>query len=221
MSKITPLLFVLILIATFWACENKNSKETSQSADSNPVAIASALPETPSGGIKKYPLKSGIITFDNNMMGIKEKSVLFFDDYGMKEAEDKYDGETMKETNLCDGQKHYTINHAEKTAYDAGSCYRGIAYKFDWNEISQADKEYKVKKGPDMTIAGKICESYSMVTDDYPTTFAGWNNILLYQETKSKYGTIILKAVKVEENVSIPAEKLQIPKGYTIKKPGA
>ena len=108
--------------------------------------------------------------------------------------------------------------YKQKIAYDAGECYRGVAYKFDWDEISKADKEYNVKKLPNRNIAGKECESYTLQSGNFPTVFAGWNNILLYQETKSKFGTVILKATKVEIDVAVPAEKLAVPTGFEVKK---
>lgn len=191
---------------------NTNSNNTSNSTASQEQAPVQAAPS-----IKKYPVKSGIITFDNDLMGIKQKSVLYFDDYGMKEADERYDGDAVKEITICDGKKRYSANFGKKVAYESGDCSRGLAYKFDWNEISKADQEYKVKKGPNRIIAGKDCESYTMEGSDYPSTFAGWNNICLFQETKSKYGTVTMKAVKVEE-VDVPAEKFQVPAGFEVKK---
>lgn len=206
------------LVLALISCGGKGGKNVSSSDSSAVAASKPSVNAEQSVAIKKYPIKSAIITFENDMLGIKQKSVLYFDDYGVKEAEERYEGDAVKETNLCDGKARYTIMYAKKTVYTMGECYRGIAYKFDWNEISKADKEYKVKKGSNMNVAGKDCESYSMNSGEYPTVFAGWQNVLLYQETKSKYGTIIKKAVKVEENASVPAEKFKTPDGYTISK---
>jgi hypothetical protein len=209
------------MMSTLFIFSCKNSPKNSESSidsigetNNNTEAIAESAP----AAIKKYPVKSAIITFENDMLGIKEKSILYIDDYGMKETDVKYEGDNIKEINICDGKKRYTINFKEKTAYDVGDCYRGIAYKFDWDEISKADQKYKVKKGASMHIAGKDCESYTMAAGDYPTTFAGWNNICLYQETQSKFGTVTMKAIKVEDNVDISIEKFQIPAGFEIKK---
>jgi len=217
--KTIKILACLSIAAVVVSC-GKNSKSTQTSVDSLTSVVENATEVAASevSAVKKYPVKSGIITFDNDMMGMQQKSVLYFDDFGMKEAEEKYDGENIKETTLCDGTKRYTIIHKEKAAYDAGNCYRGVAYKFDWDEISKADKEYKVKKQPNRTVAGIDCESYSMESGKFPTIFAGWKNILLYQETKTQYGTVILKAVKVETDIAIPEGKLSVPAGYEVKK---
>ncbi len=209
--------FYIIVSFIIISCSGNAKNEPDDKSDST----AASITQTTSGNdvaIKKYRIKSGIITFDQDLMGIKQKSVLYFDDYGMKETEEKYDGEVIKETNLCDGKNRYLLMHNQKTAYTSGTCFRGVAYKFDWDEISKADKEYKVSKMDNIDVAGKDCESYSMSSSDYPTVFAGWNNICLYMNTKSKFGNVITKAVKVEENIDVPAEKFQVPAGYEIKK---
>ncbi len=69
-----------------------------------------------------------------------------------------------------------------------------------------------------MTIAGKTCEVF--VTDDgngTKATYGGWNKILLYLDVETKTVKTILHAVKVEENAKVPADKFQIPAGYTIQ----
>lgn len=215
--KTFQLLTSIALASLLISCGDRTTN-SGAAADSTAVSSqAQATSEAAPAAIKKYPIKSGIITFDNDMMGIKQKSILYFDDYGMREADERYDGDVVKEINICDGKKRYTANFEKKVAYEIGDCYRGIAYKFDWDEISKADQQYKVKKGANMTVAGKDCESYSMQGTDYPTTFAGWKNLCLYQETKSKYGTVTMKAIKVEE-VDVPAEKFQVPAGFEVKK---
>lgn len=218
--RTTQILLSTSLVLSVISCGGKGNKNVGSSDSASASTSKAITPTEQSVAIKKYPIKSCIVTFENDMLGIRQKSVLYFDDYGIKEAEERYDGETIKELTLCDGKKRYTINYSQKTAYTSGDCNRGIAYKFDWDEISKADKEYKVKKLANITVAGKDCQSYSLGSGNFPTTFAGWNNICLYQETKSQYGTIVMKAVKVEENASVPAEKFQVPSGFAIKSSG-
>ena len=220
MRTIQVLISTLLAVALISCGGSKQKSSVTTDSTKSSVSQPTANAEPVSGSVKKYPIKSGIVTFDMDMMSIKQKTILYFDDYGVKEAEEKYDGDAVKEMDLCDGKTRYTIMYAKKTAYSSGDCYRGTAYKFDWNEISKADKQYKVKKLANVNIAGKDCESYSMNSGDYPTVFAGWQNVLLYQETKTKYGTIIKKAVKVEGDASIPAEKFKIPEGFTVKASG-
>jgi hypothetical protein len=214
-KNIILLISVAILILT---CKSKITVNTD--SDTDAISQVNEAEITEPASIKKYQIKSGIITFETDMMGIKEKFVLYFDDYGMKEAEEEYEGEIVKETNLCDGKNMYDIITADKAAYKSGSCYRGIAYRFDWNEISGEDQGTKAKKLPNMTIADKDCESYSYDMGSTSTVYAGWKNICLYQKTKSQMGAVVKKAIKIEENVSVPSAKLQVPSYYEIKKSG-
>jgi len=169
----------------------------------------------------KYGIKSGIVTYEIDMMGMKKKQILYFDDYGIKEAEENYEGEEVKVINLCDGKEMYSLHPSQKTAYSNGSCSRGIAYRFAWDEISKEDQNTKAKKISNMTVAGKDCESYSYDMGSSTAVYAGWQNINLYLKTSSQMVEVVQKAIKIEENVDIPASKFQVPSDYEIKEAGA
>jgi hypothetical protein len=210
------LLSLLVGSVAFYSCETK-PKETTSSADST----AAKSDTTEALGDKKYPVKSGIITFQTTIeiegAKIDEKKILYFDDYGMKEAEDTYEGNVHTKTFLSDGKNLYNLVHSSKTAFMGEKATRGVAYRFDWNEISQADKDAgHVKKGPNETIAGKDCEVYIREDKGIKTKFAGWNNITLLTEQESNGTKSTTKAVTVEE-VAVPAEKLSVPADYIVK----
>ncbi len=171
----------------------------------------------PASAIKKYQVKSGVVTFDTEMMNIKGKEVLYFDDFGAKELLEKYKSGKLVEATLGDGTSMYKIKYDQKAAYKMGDASRGVAYKFDYNEISKSDQATKVKKLANITIAGKECESYTYESGGNITTFAGWKNICLLKAQKTKYGTSTTKAIAVEENASISNEKFQIPAAFQIK----
>jgi hypothetical protein len=210
------LLSLLAGSLAIYSCETK-PKETTSSADST----ASTTDTTEDVGEKKYPIKSGIVTFQTTIeiegAKIEEKKLLYFDDYGMKEAEDTYEGNVHTKTYLSDGKNLYNLVHASKTAFMGEKATKGVAYRFDWNEISQADKDAGlVKKGPNETIAGKDCEVYIREDKGIKSKFAGWNNITLLSEQESNGTKSTTKAIKVEE-VPVPAEKLSVPADYTVK----
>lgn len=209
-------LTLLLLCSAIISCSG-NKKQNDTTTQEQAASNAAEAPAEVTA-IKKYQIKSGIVTFYNEGMGIKSKVVLYFDDYGMKEAEEKYDGETIKDATLCDGKNRYTIVYNEKAAYESGECFRGVAYKFDWSEIERAPEQYKGKKLPNVTIAGKDCESYSIQSGKSPIVYAGWNNICMMIDQESSFGKITYKAVSVEENATIPEGKLTIPAGFAIKK---
>jgi hypothetical protein len=168
--------------------------------------------------VKKYQTKSGIITFETTIkmgkMEMKSKAVVYFDDFGMKECRDTYNGDTVKESFFSDGKNLYLVIYAEKAVYKRGVAFRGTEYKFDWNEIQRSGD---VKKLPNMTIAGKDCEAFELNVKGNINTYAGWNNICFYIGTNQNNMNVVSKAVKFEENANVPAEKFKIPAGFTLK----
>ncbi len=168
---------------------------------------------------KKYQIKSAKVTFKTEITGIFGESILYFDDYGAKELLEKYKKGILTEATLADGKELYAIKYDQKAAYKMTGAERGVAYRFDWNEISTSDRGANAKKLPNVTIAGKNCESYSFETPSIQTIYAGWKNICLLTELKMKMkiGKSITKADRIEENVIIPAEKFKIPAGFQIK----
>ena len=208
------LLFPLLLVTgiLMYGCKPAVPKETSESAE-----IQAETNQVSVSAIQKYPVKSAIVTFETEIAGMKGKTILYFDNYGSMELEEKYSDDILTEADLCDGANRYTINFKKKSAYTSGVCNRGIAYKFDWSEISEADKKDKAKKLPNVTIAGKDCESYSYTAAGVTSVFAGWNNILLMQEQENQFGGTFSRAVSIEENPVIPAEKFTVPSDIEIK----
>ena len=203
-------LLAITIVLVIFSCKSKPGVNT---GDENQV--------TETYSFHKYGIKSGIVTYEIDMMDMKKKQILYFDDYGIKEAEENYEGEEVKVINLCDGKEMYSLHPSQKTAYSNGSCSRGIAYRFAWDEISKEDQNTKAKKTSNMTVAGKDCESYSYDMGSSTAVYAGWQNINLYLKTSSQTVEVIQKAIKIEENVEIPANKFQVPSDYEIKEAGA
>jgi hypothetical protein len=174
------------------------------------------------GQTKKYDLKSGIVTFENTMkMGtikVTERVVTYFDEYGMKECKDTYEGDKLKESFFSDGESLYKVIHARKEAYKAGPAYRGTELRIDWDEVSPKDKkEGKASKIANVTVAGKNCEGFTTIDKGTTSTFAGWGHICLFSDIAMKGMETVTKAVRLEENVNVPAEKFKVPAGYFVK----
>jgi hypothetical protein len=187
------------------------------------LLLLMAVVVTAFGQSNKYGIKSAIITFeqvaDVGGMKLSNKVMVYFDDYGLRECRETYDGDRIKEAFFSDGKNLYLVIPAEKAAYDRGTAYRGTEYRFDLNEISQKDKDaHKAKKLANTTIAGKDCESFQLDTQYGTAVFAGWKNITFLTSTSSKSMKSAVKAKKFEENVNVPAEKFKIPAGYAVKK---
>ena len=182
-----------------------------------------AVSMTQAQGKKKYDLKSGTITFETTMtmmgMEIKKKYVLYFDDYGMKECKETLDDDgKVKERFLSDGKDLFDVLFEQKEAYKRGKATRGTEMRFDWNEVSEKDKKAGIyKKLANVKAASKDCEAFEMNDRGTTTTFAGWNHINLLVDQKSDKMKSLTRAVKIEENVTVPAEKFQIPAGFAVK----
>ena len=167
--------------------------------------------------IKKYPIKSATIHFESHMKAgsieMVQKSIVYFDDYGMKERKDTYDEDgSLKESFFSNGKTLYTLIHKDKSAFKAGNAFRGTEMKFDWEEISAADKESgKAKKGDNENILGKDCEVYYYEG----SKFAGWKNISLLTEVQA--GNIRNKTIATEiQEGPVPSDLFQVPADYTV-----
>jgi len=171
---------------------------------------------------KKYDIKSGIITFETTMqmmgMTIITKSIVYFDEYGMKECKESFKDGKLEESFFSDGKFLYKVAYEQKRALKAGKASRGTEFKFGWNEISDKDKKAgKAKLLPNITIAGKTCQSFEYYDGGTPTKFAGWSGICLLTEMKTKDMSSLTKALKIEENAKVPAEKFVLPPGFTVE----
>ena len=208
-----PVLQFILCIGICTSCGNSGTKNT-DSATPGAVSENAADEVLPA---KKYGVKSGIVTFESRGFGMISKVVLYFDDFGAREAEEKYDlDNAITGASLCDGKNRYTLVYKDKAAFRDGECFRGVAYKFDWNEASRAGDEYKPIKLANVSIAGKDCESFSLVSSGKTVVYAGWNNVCMLIDQDSQYGKITYIATSFEENVDIPADKLNIPADFKI-----
>jgi len=183
--------------------------------------VISASAQTP---FKKYDIKSGIITYELVMkvgtMEMKHKEVVYFDDYGMKECKDTYNGDKVEQSYFSDGKELYAVKFAKKMAFKQGNAYRGTELRVEWSEFgTEEDRQSgKMKKLPAMTVAGKNCEVFEYNDGKGGITkYAGWNKVLLLLDTQMMGTHTVQRAVKVEENVNVPQEKFKVPAGFTVQ----
>lgn len=188
------------------------------------TVIVTTLTVTAQSSFKKYDIKSGVVTYDQVMkMGkleMKNKLIVYFDDYGMKECRETYEDNELKETYFSDGKDLYSTKASRKTAYKRGSASRGTELRVEWSEFGteQDRRSGKYKKLPSRTIAGKSCEMIQY--DDGKgsvSVYGGWSKILLYMDLKTKGVVTTQQAVKIEENVKVPPSKFSVPADYKIQ----
>jgi len=185
------------------------------------VVLTAVIAQTP---IKKYDIKSGIITYEMVMkvgtMEMKNKIVVYFDDYGMKECKDTYQGDKIEQSYFSDGKELYAVKLAKKMAFKQGTASRGTELRVEWSEFGTAEDRQsgKFKKLPAMTVAGKSCEVFEYNDGKGGITkYGGWNKILMLLDTQMQGTHTIQRATKVEENVNVSPEKFKVPAGFTVQ----
>jgi hypothetical protein len=169
--------------------------------------------------LKKYDLRSGIISFEVQGRESGSSKIVYFDDFGNKEVSYIYSRNKISEKwiNKNDGS-FYTLNYENKTGAKRKASRPGTEERFDIEEMPlEMQEENKVKQYEDSVFAGKSCKVYSMESGGIKTTKAGWAHIILMIGTEVahfKYRTV---AKTMEENVPIPDSVYAIPENFNIK----
>jgi hypothetical protein len=190
------------------SCKSNTSETTATSE--KPAATETA---TPKG---KYAIKSGIVEYKTQMMGMDMKQVMSFDDYGKKEVTEimmEMMGTKIHTVTLTKDDFVYTIDMVKKTATKSPS-YQGRNQNIDFENLSeQMVKDMKLKKEGTEEFLGKTCEKLSI---DYEKMnmkgiYLVYKGVPLMVDTDM--GTMKMKLIgeKFEENPSIPAEKFEVP----------
>ena len=204
----TNKLITLALLASatlLFSCKSKTSETPATSE--NPAATEAA---TPKG---KYAIKSGIVEYKTQMMGMDMKQTLTFDDYGAKEATDvEMDmmGVKMHTVTITKDGFIYTLDLEKKT----GTKISGKSPDIDFENLSEEMvKDMNLKKEGTEEYLGKTCEKMSI---DYTKmkmkgTFLVYKGVALKSETDMGTMKVNLIGERFEENPSIPASKFEIP----------
>lgn len=216
MKKIS---FLAIASAVIFSACSGDSGKTESGKDSTATTTTSG-DQSSSSASKKYDVKSGIVTLETNMkvgsMDIVQKKIIYFDDYGNKEAaETLNDDGSVKETFISDGKDLILLIHANKEAWNRGKAYQGTEMRYDREGMERLGK---AKKVDNITVAGKEADAYEYKDENTKTTniFGGYKHILVYMKQTGSVSSET-KAVKIEEDVAVPADKFTVPAGYTAK----
>ena len=190
------------------------------------LALVTLLTMSINAQVKKYGMKSGIVSYSTETMGTKVKSTLYFDDYGKVECL-----ETVFEMDLGDS-KEVTHNRAltkdgylysfdiEKKTGTKRAISPRLSGQYDFANMSdKMRKEYQLKELGSEKFLGRECKKYSMNNKDMEMrgTFLIWNNIPLKSETNAGGMDAKMIATKVEENGKIPAGMFEVPKDVVFR----
>jgi hypothetical protein len=173
---------------------------------------------------KRYQIKSAMImkTETNSMMKGEKTITTWFDNYGaveVTESESKLEimGQKIEEKTwsmIRDGIL-YTCNVGENKGSKIDLSKTFDAKNIDWSKLSDdLMKQYGIKKAGSEELLGRTCEKWIMENGPAgaTATYLVWKNIMLNNETKAAGITLVTKVTQLDENASIPAGKLELPK---------
>ena len=212
----TNKLITLALLASatlLFSCKSKTS-ETAATSE-NPAASETS---TPKG---KYAIKSGIVQYKTEMMGMEVMQTLTFDDYGKKEATDvemEMMGVKIHTVNLTKDGFIYNLDMVKKTGTKSPEVNMANASIDFENLTEEMVKEMELKKLGTEEFLGKTCEKMSIDNKKMGMkgTFLVYKGVALKSETDLGSMKMNLLAEKFEENPAIPAAKFEVPADITI-----
>jgi hypothetical protein len=207
----TNKLIALALLSSatlLFSCKSKTSE--SAATLENPAASETS---TPKG---KYAIKSGIVQYKTEMMGMEVMQTLTFDDYGKKEATDvemEMMGVKLHTVNLTKDGFIYNLDMVKKTGTKSPAVNLANASIDFENLTEEMVKEMELKKLGTEEFLGKTCEKMSIDNKKMGMkgTFLVYKGVALKSETDLGSMKMNLLAEKFEENPTIPAEKFEVP----------
>ncbi|HLG35153.1 MAG TPA: hypothetical protein VI757_09755 [Bacteroidia bacterium] len=241
-NKILCVSLVAIAITLFSSCGDSQKSGTENPDDTAKTTNTSPVSGSGEAG-NKYGIKSGIITYDNEAMGMAMKTTLYFDNYGKSEAtETEMELEMMgvkSKTHTISFDKDgysYNLDLEKKTGTKMKQITTGSGMDskgmMDFSKMSeQMMKDMQIKKEGNETVLGKDCTVYSIGMDigdqadakgskmQIKGKYAVWNNIMMKMDTDMSGMKVTMKAVKIQENVPVPADKFEVPQGITVTEP--
>jgi hypothetical protein len=204
----TRKIITLALMTTgilLFACKSK----TTESAAKNESPVVNETPVQKG----RYAIKSGIVEYKTEVMGMEARQTLTFDDYGKKEVTDmemEMMGTKIKTVTITRDGFIYTLDMEKKT----GTKMSGSSPNIDFENLSeQMAKDMNLKKEGKEEFLGMTCEKMSI---DYQKMsmkgiFLVYKGVALMVNTDMGTMKMKLKAEKFLENPEIPASKFEIP----------
>lgn len=201
-------LVIMTSVMLLFSCKSKTS-ETASSTEKQ----SEATNATSKG---KYAIKSGIVEYKTQMMGMDMKQVLTFDDYGKKEMTEmiaEMMGTKIHTITLRKDGFIYSYDIVKKTGNKKPVPTMDNSNIDFQNLTKEMVNDMKLKKEGTEEFLGKTCEKMSVDNEKMKMkgTYLVYKGIPLMVDTDM--GTIKMKLVgeKFVENPEIPAEKFEVP----------
>ncbi len=170
-----------------------------------------------------YDVKSGILEYTSDAFG-DGKVVVYFDDYGRREA--RYSTATLTMFGRTIETRNVEIRTPERSIrYDAekktGSVSAGMvpARQDEVPPDAKTRAQYKIEALPDRVILGKTCKGFSAeVMKGFPIRAWTWKGLPMLTQTRLGAGMTKLEIVDMRLDVPVPAEKFQAPGDVALQK---
>jgi len=208
----TSTIVLFIALALFISCSGNTGKSD--------TAAGNTIEKVAKKG--KYGIKSGIIVYATQMMGMDVEQTLTFDDYGSKEVQDvemEMMGFKVHSLMLNKDGYNYNIDMIQKTGTKTPAASLNPS-EIDFENITEEMTEkMNLKKVGSEEFLGKKCD---IMTIDYKEmdmtgTYLLYKGIPLKIETSVSGLQIKLEALEFTENPDLPAGRFDIPEGISIE----
>ena len=171
---------------------------------------------------RKFGVKSGIIQMKSSAMGLSQQIEVCFDNYGDLQSSrvtQKLLGKQVDQVSISDTAFVYTYNlqtrEGTRAAIDPES-----PDNINFNCLTrEAVSMFSIRKKGKAEVCGRTCDVYTL---DYPKaqlkgTFYIWKGITLKSESTVAGISLSMEAVKIQEDVAVPADRFVPPADITFK----
>jgi hypothetical protein len=201
-------LFILLIVLTVVSCKNKTTdkSQTSEVKDQAPQITV-----TTKG---KYSVKSGIVDYKIEMMGMKGTETLYFDSYGNTEANIIVLDVMGTKSQTVTITKEGTVFNFDPEKKTGSKTPLMTSANVDFENLTdEVIKQWNLKKEGKENVLGKECDKFSM--DNQTMRMKGnywvWKGVALRVDATISTVKMLMDATTFQENVNIPAEKFSIP----------
>jgi hypothetical protein len=212
--KILSVFSVALLALLGTSCSNNAGDTSSITDDKNVTVNEISDPKRPANA--RYNLKSGIITFEATMLMMDQEVVMYFDDYGLKQRSEiniSLMGKSMKNITLTDTAYVYSWD-PESQKGNRIPVNTESPDNIDFTKLTEKVRTmYNIRDEGSEKVLGRNCKVYSI--DFKKAGVSGkyyvWNGIALKTDVLAMGNNVKMTAIKIEENVAVPAEKFRVP----------
>lgn len=211
-------LALLLTFGIIYSCQKESSTQLGDvnAAEETVEKTAEKVPEIKSSK-GKYGIKSGIIEYKTQMMGMEVKQVNTFDDYGQKQTQEmamEMMGTKVNNKTIIKDGFIYNLDLTNKTGTKVPLTSMSQKSDIDFENLTEElMKDMNIKKIGTEVFLGKTCDKMSIDYKDIQMkgTYLVYKGIPLSMD--SEIGAMKMKMVadKFVENPNVPADKFDIP----------